>query len=274
MAKVLILYYSAYGHIETMAGAVAEGARSAGAQVTVKRVPELIPVEVAKAAHMKLDQAAPIATVDELASYDAIIVDTDAPDCGIGLVRDLRAQPATYKTPIVALSADGGFEKSGSGGAHANVTEWVHKPVDADRLAQILERSIVSRGDNRPSILHVDDDPDMLEIVAQTLDSTASVTSVDSVESARCALLVHNFDLAILDIGLGAASGLDLLPDLHGRQAPIPVIIFSAHVANLKDNPQIRANLNKASTASLRDLVSAVHDRLTLQSAPVARETA
>ena len=76
MPKVLILYYSAYGHIEKMAHAVAEGAREAGASVDIKRVPELVPVEVAKAAHYKVDQAAPIATIAELADYDAIIVGT------------------------------------------------------------------------------------------------------------------------------------------------------------------------------------------------------
>ncbi|ABD86355.1 NAD(P)H:quinone oxidoreductase [Rhodopseudomonas palustris] len=76
MAKVLVLYYSAYGHIETMANAVAEGAREAGATVDIKRVPELVPPEIAKASHYKLDQAAPIATVDDLANYDAIIIGT------------------------------------------------------------------------------------------------------------------------------------------------------------------------------------------------------
>lgn len=74
MAKVLVLYYSSYGHIETMAQAVAEGARSTGASVDIKRVPETAPAEVAKAAHFKLDQAAPVAVVDDLARYDAIIV--------------------------------------------------------------------------------------------------------------------------------------------------------------------------------------------------------
>ena len=74
MPKVLVLYYSAYGHIEKMAYAVAEGARSTGAEVTVKRVPELVPEDVAKASYYKMDQEAPIATVDELANYDAIIV--------------------------------------------------------------------------------------------------------------------------------------------------------------------------------------------------------
>ena len=73
MAKVLVLYYSAYGHVETMAYAVAEGAKSAGAEVDVKRVPELVSEEVAKASYYKLDQAAPIANVEELAQYDAIV---------------------------------------------------------------------------------------------------------------------------------------------------------------------------------------------------------
>ena len=74
MTKVLVLYHSAYGHIEQMAQAVAEGAREAGATVDIKRVPETVPAEIAKAAHFKLDQAAPVATVADLENYDAIIV--------------------------------------------------------------------------------------------------------------------------------------------------------------------------------------------------------
>ncbi|MBW8742821.1 MAG: NAD(P)H:quinone oxidoreductase [Sphingomonas sp.] len=74
MSKVLVLYYSSYGHIEQMAHAVAEGAREGGAQVDVKRVPETAPIEVAKAAYFKLEQDAPIATVQDLAEYDAVII--------------------------------------------------------------------------------------------------------------------------------------------------------------------------------------------------------
>jgi NAD(P)H dehydrogenase (quinone) len=76
MSKVLVLYHSAYGHVETMAYAVAEGAREAGAEVSVKRVPELVPEDVARRSGYKLEQAAPIATVDELPLYDAIIFGT------------------------------------------------------------------------------------------------------------------------------------------------------------------------------------------------------
>ena len=76
MARVLVLYYSAYGHIETMAAAVAEGARTAGATVDIKRVPETIPAEVARQNGYKLDQSAPIASIEDLEHYDAIIVGT------------------------------------------------------------------------------------------------------------------------------------------------------------------------------------------------------
>lgn len=77
MTKVLVLYYSSYGHIESMANAIADGARSVdGTEVTVKRVPELVPEDAARNAGIKLDQAAPIAEPSELADYDAVIFGT------------------------------------------------------------------------------------------------------------------------------------------------------------------------------------------------------
>ena len=74
MTKVLVLYHSAYGHIEKMAEAVAEGAREAGVEVDIKRAPELVPEDVAKAAYFKLDQKAPVAKIEDLVNYDAIVV--------------------------------------------------------------------------------------------------------------------------------------------------------------------------------------------------------
>lgn len=76
MTKVLVLYYSAYGHIEQMAHAAAEGARAAGAEVDVKRVPETVPEELARASHMKLEQDAPVAVIGDLEHYDAIMIGT------------------------------------------------------------------------------------------------------------------------------------------------------------------------------------------------------
>lgn len=76
MAKVLVLYYSTYGHIEQMAEAIAEGARGAGAQVDIKRVPETVPADIALKSHFKLDQKAPVASIADLEHYDAIVVGT------------------------------------------------------------------------------------------------------------------------------------------------------------------------------------------------------
>ncbi|RFC62722.1 NAD(P)H:quinone oxidoreductase [Fulvimarina endophytica] len=74
MTKVLVLYYSSYGHVEKMAEAVAEGAREAGAEVDIKRVPETAPKEVVEAAGFKTDSSHPVCEVEELANYDAVIV--------------------------------------------------------------------------------------------------------------------------------------------------------------------------------------------------------
>ncbi|MGI4808782.1 MAG: NAD(P)H:quinone oxidoreductase [Janthinobacterium lividum] len=74
MANILVLYYSTYGHIEQMADSVAAGAREAGANVDIRRVPETVPHDVVASGHFKLDQMAPVATVAELVNYDAIIV--------------------------------------------------------------------------------------------------------------------------------------------------------------------------------------------------------
>lgn len=73
MAKVLVVYYSTYGHVEQMAYAVAEGARESGAEAVVKRVAETLPEEVQKKMGVKTNQKAPVATIDELADYDAVI---------------------------------------------------------------------------------------------------------------------------------------------------------------------------------------------------------
>ncbi len=152
----------------------------------------------------------------QTAAYVAILVDLDLPDGGgIDLIRRLRQLPQIYKTAIFVMCANGSWDKDGADAAHLNVSECLHKPIDIEHLTQILDRVAGHDGSGRAQILHVDDDQDVLEIVAQTLAEIATVVSVASIEDARCALLVNDFDLTILDIGLGAVSGLELLPHLH-----------------------------------------------------------
>jgi NAD(P)H dehydrogenase (quinone) len=101
LSKVLILYYSTYGHVEKMASAVAAGARETGATVDIKRVPETAPEAVAKAAHFKLDQIAPVAKVEDLANYDAIIIG------GPTRFGRMAAQMSTYLDQAGGLWAKG-----------------------------------------------------------------------------------------------------------------------------------------------------------------------
>jgi multimeric flavodoxin WrbA len=105
MCKVLVLYYSSYGHVEVLAKAQADGAaRVSGAQVTLKRVPEIMPPEIAAAAGFPLDQTAPVAAPDELAQYDAILFGTPTrfgnikaqEDAGIDIITDGEMRRESY----------------------------------------------------------------------------------------------------------------------------------------------------------------------------------
>jgi len=205
--------------------------------------------------------------------YAAILVDLDLADGeGANLIGRLRAEPPIYNTPIVAMSAKAGADKGAVDTSDLKVLACIDKPVDVERLAGLLDRAIVDGGNGRPKILHVDDDHQVLELVARAFGSFASVVSADSIAQARAALARHHFDLVILDISLGAVRGLDLLPELHDRSgAAIPVVVFSAHDDELT-SPQVEASLNKAS-ASLKDLVAVVHDRLTLKLSSSAKES-
>ncbi|MDD8046753.1 MAG: NAD(P)H:quinone oxidoreductase [Verrucomicrobiota bacterium] len=121
MPKILVLYYSMYGHVETMAAAIAEGARSGeGADVTVKRVPETMPLDVAKKNGAKLDQPAPVATPAELTDYDAIIFGTPT------RFGNMAAQMRNFLDQTGGIWAKGGlvgkvgsvFSSTGTGGGN------------------------------------------------------------------------------------------------------------------------------------------------------------
>lgn len=119
MTKVLVLYHSSYGHLETFAGAIAEGARSVpGVEVTVKRVPETMSPETMKAAFMKVDQTYPVATVDELPSYDAIIFGTPTRFGGMsGQMRSFLDQTGPLWAKGALLGKVGSvFVSTGTGG--------------------------------------------------------------------------------------------------------------------------------------------------------------
>ena len=148
---------------------------------------------------------------------------------GIGLIQQLRAQPQYANTPVVVVSATAGRRHDDLKSPRLNVLDWLSKSLDVRRELQTTHPSIVNGEDTRLRILHLDDDPDVLGIVALALNGDAQVVSAVTVEEARHALTASDFDLAILDLALDGPSGLDLLPDLYDSTGEaIPAIVYSA----------------------------------------------
>jgi DNA-binding response OmpR family regulator len=218
--------------------------------------------------------AAAVARTDAI-RYAAILVDLQLPDGdGVGLIVRLRAQARYRDTPIVVIAGDPEQGRSDVRSSRLNVLRWISKPIAFEPLIHILKIAITLPLRQRPRILHVDDDYDVLALVNHELRPIADVVSADSVQSARRTLATDRIDLVVLDISLGEDSGLDLLPDLRGRLGhAIPVIIFSTHGADMACDEQVHATLSKMNS-SLESLGAAVRDRLALMPAQLAKEVA
>jgi PAS domain S-box-containing protein len=199
------------------------------------------------------------------ARYAAIVVDLQLPDGeGVGLIVRLRAQAQNRDIPIIVLSGDPDQGRTDVRSQQLNVMHWLSKPIAFAPLTDILKVATGQALRERPRILHVDDDYDVLALVNQELRSVADVISVDSMESARRTLATDRIDLAVIDISVGEDSGLDLLPDLRSSfGSAIPVIIFSTHGASMPHDEQVHATLSKMNS-SLESLGTAVRDRLAL----------
>jgi PAS domain S-box-containing protein len=197
--------------------------------------------------------------------YAAILVDLQFPDGdGVGLIVRLRAQARYRDTPIIVIAGDPEQGRSDVRSSQLNVLRWINKPIAFESLRNILAAAIASPLRQRPRILHVDDDLDVLALVNHELSSIADMIPADNLESARRTLATDRIDLVVLDIGLGKESGLDLLPDMRGGQGnAVPVIIFSIHGADVACDQQIHAAISK-NNSSLGSLGTAVRDRLAL----------
>ncbi len=193
-------------------------------------------------------------------AFAAILVDLQLPDAdGISLIRALRARADTSDTPVVVVSAD--VARGKARGRSLEVVDWLEKPFDQGRLRTAI-RSILDRLDRRnPVILHVDDDPDILQVTAAALSGVADVVAATSLAHARESLRRVKPDLVILDLGLPDGSGLELLPSLGEGEAVIPVVVYSAQELDAALGARVEAVLVKSS-ASLTHLARTVR-RLT-----------
>jgi PAS domain S-box-containing protein len=185
------------------------------------------------------------------ASYTAFLVDLALPDLdGISLLQQLRTEPRHAETATIVISANPERGRADLRSSSLNVLDWLNKPVDLEHLAGLVNRAVTASRNGRACILHVDDDRDVLHLVAETLRGDADVVSANSIGAARTALSTGHFDLAVLDLSLADGFGLDLLSELHDRDGKsIPVVVFSAQDANPEVAVRVEAMLTKSRTS-------------------------
>jgi PAS domain S-box-containing protein len=190
--------------------------------------------------------------------YDGMTLDLKLPDQdGISLIRELRGHDRTRALPIVVVSVKAGEGKKELNGDAFLVVDWINKPIDHSRLIQAVREAVLQAPGRTPRILHVEDDPDIVQVVAAILKDTATLECAPTLDEATRKVLAARYDLVILDLGLPDGSGLDLMPLLRGQTPPIPVVVFSAHEIRDDMAGHVAASLVKA-RASNQDVIETI----------------
>lgn len=206
--------------------------------------------------------------------YAAVTLDLMLPDRdGISLIRELRAQESTRALPIIVVSAKAEQGKQQLNGDAIWVADWLEKPIDQDQLVRAVEHAARHAPHSKPRILHVEDDPDVLDVVEAILTDAAEITAARDYAGARALLEQDAFDLVILDPALPDGSGTDLLALLHRDSAQIPVVIFSAREEDPNILTQVNAALVKSRTTN-EQLLETITRWIDPSSNGYARETA
>ncbi len=196
--------------------------------VVARRLSAMLEAEDCAADCVATDHAVQSAVVS--GRYDALLIDVALPEAGgLETLRALRTRAETRLLPVI-LVADAAFAKiADSDDPLLEPVDWIAKPVDQARLIASVRRAMAHSIESRPTLLHVDDDLDILEVTAGVLAEHGRVVHATSIASARAVLARQTPDVVILDLHLSDGSGSALLPDLlrtDGR--PIPTILYSA----------------------------------------------
>jgi PAS domain S-box-containing protein len=202
--------------------------------------------------------------------YDALLIDPALPDAhGLEVVRTLRRKARTL--PIIVLSPHGGADGEELETPAIDLVDWIDKPVDQTRLNSAIRRAIEHSVPGRPTILHIDDDVDMLEVTSTALADQGRILRATSIADAREMLVEHRPDIVILDLNLPDGNGLDLISELQMADgAAIPTIIYAAEDVT----PEVRRQVDAALVKSRRSLPSLARTiRRILASASAALET-
>jgi PAS domain S-box-containing protein len=193
--------------------------------------------------------------------YAAMTLDLALPgQDGLSLIHELRAHEATRHLPIVVVSAraeEGRLQLDGG----IPVVDWLSKPIDHARLIEDVRHAAHSIVGHGARILHIEDDPDIREVVASVAKDIAEFDYAGTLQEARDKLAVQRYQLIVLDIGLPDGSGWELLPVLSRLAPQPPVLIFSAQDVGKEEGGIVKAALTKSQTsneqllATIRSLV-------------------
>lgn len=201
--------------------------------------------DMVQEAGLVADQAATARAARELLarhSYQLLLLDLTLPDeNGLELLADLRNHPATAHLPVLVVSGSAHEGQATTPGNPLAVADWLQKPVDQARLARALQ-SVLPQGP-RPRVLHVEDDPDLVELVGSLVGDDAEYQAVGTCQEGRTRLATQPWDLLLLDISLPDGSGLDLLAEVPSH---CQVVIFSAHPPDRQVSSQVVASLTKS----------------------------
>ncbi|MCX7185484.1 MAG: PAS domain S-box protein [Nitrosospira sp.] len=181
--------------------------------------------------------------------YAAMTLDLGLPDQdGVALIRELRETAATAELPIVVISATAVEGKKELNGDAFNVVDWLCKPINPDRLESSIKQALGRISGRQPSILHVEDDNDIFQIVKSIVGNAALLEQAGSLAEAKQSLNRNRYDLVILDLGLPDGSGAELLPVLNSTSPPTPVMVFSANELGSYESAKADAVLVKSRT--------------------------
>ncbi len=169
-------------------------------------------------------------TMARTGRYDVLLLDLSLPDAtGLEAVSAIRAQPETSGLPLIVISGSAGIHRADPAADGLGVIDWISKPVNHGRLLRALDAAIARADDNRPVLLHIEDDADVREIVALALADRGRILQAGTLASARAALAACVPAAVILDLDLPDGSGLDLLPLLSdGPGGAVPTVVYSA----------------------------------------------
>ncbi|MBR2513000.1 MAG: response regulator, partial [Halomonas sp.] len=191
--------------------------------------------------------------------YDLVSLDLMLPDTsGLDIIRILREQPSTADLPIVVVSAKVEQGRLAINGDATNI-DWLAKPIDQNRLIGMVQRQLLANREHQLRVLHVEDDPDLHEVVSAMAGESFTFEAAHTLENARLRLKQQLFDVVLLDIGLPDGSGWELVPDIRACQPEAKVVILSGADMSHQQHDQVEAVLLKSrlSTETLIDGINA-----------------